>query len=74
MNTAAPLLSVFLNTCGCRGVTARCVCMHACVPLRVSKNEEEERWERWVKCVCVCVEEEGWGGARLNSVTSVHYN
>lgn len=34
-------------------------CVNACAPLRVSKNEEEER----------C----GGGYARLNSATSVHY-
>ncbi len=54
LDPAAHLLSVFLNTCGCRSATACCVCMHACVPLRVSKNEEEEEEERRVKCVCVC--------------------
>lgn len=61
LDPAAPLLPAFLKTCGCRSVTACCVCMHACAPLRVSKNEEEEeeeRWERRVKCVCVC----GGGG------------
>ncbi len=65
---AAP--SFCVNTCGCGSVTACCVCMHACAPLRVSKNEEEEeeeRWERWerrVKCVCVC----GGGGGGVAHV------
>lgn len=58
----------------------QCVRARACAPLCMSKNEkeDEERWERRVKCVCVCGGEGGrWGeewGARLNSVTSVHYN
>lgn len=52
LDPAAPLLSVFLNTCGCLSVAACGVHMHACAPLCVSKNEEE-RWERRVKCVCV---------------------
>lgn len=60
---------------GC--VTACFVRMHACAPLRVSKDDDddEERWERRAKCVCVCEERRRRGGcARLNSVTSVHYN
>lgn len=66
LDPAPPLLPVFLNARGCRSVTACCVCMHACAPLRVSKNEEEEeeeRWERRVKCVCVCGG--GGGGVRV---------
>lgn len=40
------------------------LCVHACVPLCLSKNEEEkkERWERRVKCVCVYGGVGGWVG------------